>query len=92
MRPLFVASTLAAAAAAFVVIACGESRRPIGEECLRNEDCLSSFCAARTCVSAPALVTGAIDPPGEEEPLIPTTSDSGTSGASDGSSDARTDE
>ena len=53
-------------------IACGESRRPIGQECLRDADCLSDVCAARTCVSAPALVTGAGEPPGEEEPLIPT--------------------
>lgn len=52
--------------------ACGESRRPIGEECLRNEDCLSNVCAARTCVSAPPLVAGAGEPPGDEEPLIPT--------------------
>lgn len=52
--------------------ACGESRRPIGEECLRNEDCLSTVCAARTCVPAPALVTGATHPPPDEEPAIPT--------------------
>lgn len=62
---------LACALAAALAFACGESRRPIGEECLRNEDCLSSFCAARTCVSAPALVTGASEPPEEQEPLIP---------------------
>ena len=60
-------SLIAVAAAA----ACGESRRPIGEECLRNEDCLSTVCAARTCVPASGLVTGATYPPTDEEPLIP---------------------
>jgi hypothetical protein len=53
------------------VIACGETRRPIGEECLRHEDCLSGVCAARLCASAPTLVTGAGDPPPDEEPRIP---------------------
>ena len=89
MRPLFIASALAVAACA-LVSACGESRRPIGSECLRNEDCLSNFCAARSCVSAPALVTGASDPPEDEEPLIPT--DAGSSGTGDASSDAGDDE
>ncbi len=91
MRALFLASALLCAASA-LVSACGESRRPIGEECLRDEDCLSNFCAARSCVSAPALVSGAGEPPGEEEPLIPTANDSGTNnGTLDASSDARTD-
>jgi hypothetical protein len=53
------------------VLACGESRRPIGEECIRNEDCLSDYCAARICVSAPQLVSGATGSPGAEEPRIP---------------------
>lgn len=53
------------------VLACGESRRPIGDECIRDEDCLSHVCAARVCASAPQLVTGASNPPGEEEPRIP---------------------
>ena len=67
-RRLFFASACIFALAS---LACGESRRPIGQECLRDEDCLSSVCAARTCVSAPPLVTGAGEPPGDEEPLIP---------------------
>ncbi len=54
-----------------IVVACGETRRPIGEECLRNEDCLSSNCAARICAAEPTLVTGATGPAGEEEPRIP---------------------
>lgn len=66
--PLLLVVLVSTAASLF---ACGESRRPIGEECLRNEDCLSMVCAARTCVPAPALVTGATDPPEDEEPRIP---------------------
>ena len=54
-----------------VLLACGESRRPIGDECIRNEDCLSNVCAARACSSAPSLVSGATNPPGDEEPRIP---------------------
>ncbi|MBX3217664.1 MAG: hypothetical protein KF850_36870 [Labilithrix sp.] len=78
---LAVASALAAPLA--LVCACGESRRPIGEECLRDEDCLSNVCAARACVSAPSLVTGANSPPPDEEPLIPT-GDGASSGTDDG--------
>jgi hypothetical protein len=68
MRARFAVACAVAAVAAF---ACGESRRPIGEECLRDEDCLSNYCAARSCVSAPSLVTGSTEPPNDEEPLIP---------------------
>jgi hypothetical protein len=51
--------------------ACGETRRPIGDECLRSEDCLSGVCASRTCVAAPALVNGGLGPPPDETPRIP---------------------
>lgn len=60
-----------AALALVAAAACGETRRPIGEECLRGEDCLSGICSARTCVAAPGLVTGAGGEPPDEEPLIP---------------------
>ncbi len=85
MRALFIATALLALAAPGLVSACGESRRPIGEECLRDEDCLSNFCAARACVSAPVLVTGASAPPDEEEPLIPTVADAGSGASRDAS-------
>jgi hypothetical protein len=52
-------------------IACGETRRPIGDECLRGDDCLSGVCADRTCVSAPSLVTGAQSQPPDGTPRIP---------------------
>lgn len=68
---LGLASALALALAFGVLAACGETRRPIGEECLRGDDCLSGVCSARTCVAAPALVTGAGAPPPDEVPRIP---------------------
>lgn len=52
-------------------LACGETRRPIGEECLRDDDCLSGACSNRTCVSAPTLVTGAAGSPPDETPRLP---------------------
>ena len=52
-------------------IACGETRSPIGEECLRGDDCLSGVCSARTCIAAPGLVNGAGPPPPDETPRIP---------------------
>ena len=53
------------------LVACGETRNPIGDECLRGDDCLSGVCSSRTCVAAPGLVTGAGSPPGDEVPRIP---------------------
>jgi hypothetical protein len=53
------------------VVACGETRSPIGDECLRGDDCLSGVCSSRTCVAAPGLVTGAGPPPPDEMPRIP---------------------
>ncbi len=53
------------------IAACGETRRPIGEECLRSDDCLSGVCSDRTCVAAPTLITGAGPPPNDELPRVP---------------------
>ncbi len=58
-------------AALVVLVACGEVRRPIGEECLRGEDCLSGVCSARECVAAPTLVTGAQPSPDETARIPP---------------------
>lgn len=57
--------------AVLAVAACGETRRPIGEECLRGEDCLSDVCSSRTCVAAPPLVNVSTGPPPDETPRIP---------------------
>jgi hypothetical protein len=53
-----------------MLASCGETRRPIGEECLRDDDCLSGVCSARSCVSAPPLKVGASGQAPEEEPDI----------------------
>jgi hypothetical protein len=57
--------------AGLVVAACGETRSPIGDECLRGDDCLSGVCSSRTCVAAPMLVVGAGPPPPAEVPRVP---------------------
>jgi len=70
-------------------LACGETRRPIGDECLRDDDCLSGVCSARSCTSAPPLKVGTNGPTPDEEPDIadgglsetgPAPSDAGTGG------------
>ncbi len=57
-RALALVTLIGAAALALACGACGETRRAVGEECLRNDDCLSGFCSARTCVGAPVVVGG----------------------------------
>lgn len=84
------ARVLAPVASLFVLVlgsmiaGCGETRLPIGDECLRGDDCLSGVCSARTCVAAPGLVTGAGAPPPEELPRIPI----GDAGPADAPKDA----
>jgi hypothetical protein len=70
-RSQTIAVSLGGAYALALVMACGETRLPIGDECLRSDDCLSGICSARTCVAAPPLVTGGGAPPPDEEPRIP---------------------
>ena len=66
MRVILLAVTIALAA----IVACGETRRPIGDECLRDDDCLSGVCSARSCVSAPPLRVGTSGPTPDEQPDI----------------------
>lgn len=49
--------------AALLTSACGETRRPLGDECLRDDDCLSSVCSGRVCAAAPPLTTEQLGPP-----------------------------
>jgi hypothetical protein len=55
---------------AAAIAACGETRQPIGEECLRDEDCLSNVCSARSCVPAPQLTVPYGSVP-DQQPRIP---------------------
>jgi hypothetical protein len=32
-----------------------ETRRPVGEECLKDQDCLSGVCAQLVCAAAPVV-------------------------------------
>ena len=77
-----------AAVAVAVSIACGETRRSIGEECLRDDDCLSAVCAFRACMPAPPLIGGVTEPPPDELPRIPDASLDASTGAEQ---DARAD-
>jgi hypothetical protein len=79
MRRAWLAAVAIACAAA-----CGETRRPLGEECLRDDDCLSGTCADRTCVAAPSLVTGAQGSPPDEIPRIPSADAAPPKDAGDG--------
>jgi hypothetical protein len=38
---------------------CTETQRGLGDQCLRNADCLSGYCAGQTCVASPAVFEGA---------------------------------
>lgn len=39
-------------------LACTETRRGLGEECLKGEDCISNLCVAQVCASEPPLIQG----------------------------------
>jgi hypothetical protein len=32
---------------------CSEERRPLGEDCLKDQDCLSGFCSGLKCAATP---------------------------------------
>jgi hypothetical protein len=49
------------ACACVCVLACTETRRPLGEACLKNGDCLSGVCSGLTCAATPPLLDGAPD-------------------------------
>ncbi len=38
---------------------CTESRRSLGEECIKSEDCLSGICEAMHCAAQPPLLDAA---------------------------------
>ena len=46
---------------------CGETRRGTGEECLRNDDCLSGVCSARVCVGSSPQVGSPAAPQSDDE-------------------------
>ena len=52
-------TSAAVAIAVLALFACAETRRPLGEDCLKNGDCLSGVCTGLKCASAPPLLDGA---------------------------------
>lgn len=80
--------------ALLALVACGETRRTLGEECIRDDDCLSNVCSARQCAGQPPLISGAsggsptdgVDPPSPDE--ADAGGDAGARDAADGSADA----
>jgi hypothetical protein len=48
----FVLGVISVAAGA----ACAETRRPLGEACIKDDDCLSGVCAAQQCAARPPLL------------------------------------
>lgn len=48
-----------AVASAVSYFGCGETRRTLGEDCLKNEDCLSAICSSLKCAAAPPILGSA---------------------------------
>jgi hypothetical protein len=57
--------------------ACEETRRGAGEECLRNEDCLSNSCSGRSCANEGPKT-------GQRENTTTLTTEAGSADAGDG--------
>lgn len=96
-RSRFVALLLLA-----LLAACSETRRPLDEDCLKDDDCLSGTCSQLRCAAPPRLLDGSISPVPDGASASPTeptdaasdgTADSGEAAARDGSarSDAASD-
>ncbi len=62
-RPRLSAAAWGGVAIALVLalapLACTETRRPLGEDCLKSDDCLSGVCSGLKCVALPPLLDGA---------------------------------
>ncbi len=67
-RAVPVMAMIGVAALLWAFAGCGETRRGTGEECLRNDDCLSGVCSARVCVGSSPQVGSPAAPQSEDEP------------------------
>jgi len=52
--PALVLAALVASAVA--LFACAETRRTLGEDCLKSDDCLSGICSSLKCAEAPPIL------------------------------------
>ena len=73
-------------AAVALAAGCAEQRRSLGEDCLKDDDCLSGICADNRCVAAPPLLDGSAGA-GDASPDAPGI-DAGPEAGIDGGKDA----
>ena len=52
--------------ASVLLVACTETRRPLGEDCLKDQDCLSGICSGLKCAAAPPTLEAGPTPPDAE--------------------------
>ena len=63
LRPHARPSTLAVTCVALTAFACTETRRPLGEDCLKNADCISGVCSQLRCAVEPIILDAQITAP-----------------------------
>ncbi|HEX7663079.1 MAG TPA: hypothetical protein VF407_01140 [Polyangiaceae bacterium] len=52
------------------VIACTDTRRGLGEQCLKGEDCQSNLCVSQQCASEPPFINGTGTPVNDASPDV----------------------
>ena len=73
--------------ASVFLVGCTETRRPLGEDCLKDQDCLSGICSGLKCVAAPpTLEAGPPEPDASADAPSDAPADVGTD-AADASAD-----
>ena len=55
---VFVVAGIAALSLAY---ACAETKRSLGDECIKSEDCLSGICSAFVCSATPPLIDAMVE-------------------------------
>jgi len=56
-RARALASLVAVIAALGLALACAQTKRALGDECLKSEDCLSGICSQLQCAASPPLTS-----------------------------------
>jgi len=55
------ALVMAGIAALSLAYACAETKRSLGDECLKSEDCLSGICSQLVCAAAAPLIDAMVE-------------------------------
>lgn len=81
-------------AAAILAVGCMETQRSLGDECLKNDDCLSGICSSLVCAAAPPLAntTPVADAAGAVETGTAPPDDAGGTGEDGEATDAENDQ